>query len=167
MFHLLRLLSLLHNQLYPAPLLHSGAVPATDAYRVLLQRRLVFTGRALANVMIMASNSNVNPLPERAHGTLTLLTPHLLHLTLGTLAIRYVSCSKKFTCRHFFSSVSYAFTSSLPHSGQLNLLPRGKSILISLISNRLCCGSKSDDVTRHAVSIQGLLVLALYLSLSL
>jgi hypothetical protein len=49
---------------------------------------VVFTGMALANSMIIASNSNVKPLPGLAQGTSTKWTPHLSQSILGTLAVK-------------------------------------------------------------------------------
>jgi hypothetical protein len=56
--------------------------------------------------MTRASNSNVKPLPGRAQGTDTCLTPQPLQVTRGTRACRKASCWKKFKCRQVFSSVS-------------------------------------------------------------
>lgn len=53
---------------------------------------------------------------------------------------------KKFRCRQDFSTVSYAFNSALLHSGQENVLPRGKSILIS---RRFCSRLNSEEETCH------------------
>ena len=57
---------------------------------------IVLTGIAFAKVITIASKRSVKPLPERAQGTLTNLIPHWLHFTLGTRAVKYASCWKKF-----------------------------------------------------------------------
>jgi hypothetical protein len=47
-----------------------------------------------ANLMMKASKSKVNPLPSRAHGTLTVLTPQDSHRTRGVLSLAQSPCPK-------------------------------------------------------------------------
>jgi len=79
----------------------------------------------------MASNSNVNPLPSRAQGTLTRLTPQVPHLTRGTRAFRYASCWKKLRCRQDFSSVSWTGQPGAPQHGQANRAPLANAMSMS------------------------------------
>lgn len=59
---------------------------------------IAFTGISLASAITSASNNNVKLEPARAHGTRTCRTPCPAQITLGTRALRYASCWKKFKC---------------------------------------------------------------------
>lgn len=99
-------------------------------------------------VRISASNSSVKPLPGRAHGAATGRIPHLPQRTRGIRALRCVSYSKKFRCRHRRCSVSYALHPAAPHSGHGNTLPRSKSIDSSSF---FWSASSSTDDTNHGL----------------
>jgi hypothetical protein len=130
--------------------------PKEVSWHEILEIRVIFdtlsTGMCVHSFNKNASNNNVKSASFPAHGGITITTRPSAVSTRGTRACKWHSYSKKFRCRHVFSTLSCTgHKTSAPPSSLLipNRLPRLNS---SHMSNRFPSALNPADLTNHGAS---------------